>query len=82
MSTEGEKEIQEAIYIKPDEIETGGNRYERSTHPKLFIVIDQLVDRAELRKLSVRKLEAALVECDVKKSWCAVAKKYWKETYQ
>lgn len=72
----------EPVYTKPDEIETGGKEYDRSTHPKLFMVIDQLADQSELRRLSVRKLAVALDEFEVGKSWCAVAKKYWQETYE
>lgn len=76
LSIEGKRD--EIVYTKPDVIETDGTVFQRATHPLLFQVVDRLVDDAQVRGLSVRKL-AALT--GVSKSWCAVAARYWKETY-
>ena len=63
------------VFIKPNEIKVSGKGYTRETHPLLFQVIDLLIDDAGARELSARKLEAIT---GVSKSWCAVAKNYWK----
>ena len=51
-----------------------GQVYERSTHVKLFVVIDLLAGDRSARELSVRDLAQ---ETGVSKSWCAIAKRYW-----
>ena len=61
---------------RPQTIIDKSTVYARETHPKLFQVIDLLVDDPAKRRLSVRSLAA---ETGVSKSWCAIARRYWQQ---